>query len=90
MRPNRLCEKIELYHDGELGPEETLEIVGHLASCRECMETLAELKALETMLAPARGANASALCPTVMARVRALQPQSRFDPFSPAVGKRPP
>ena len=78
MKQNHHCEKIEAYHDGELCPEEMLQIAGHLTTCRECRETLAELKVLETMLAPARGADASALCPAVMIRVRAMQPQPRY------------
>ena len=41
MKSRRHCENIEAYHDGALGPEETLETAGNIAFCRECRETLA-------------------------------------------------
>jgi len=89
MKQNHHCEKIEAYHDGELRPEEMLEIAGHLTTCRKCRETLAELKVMETMLAPARGADASSIRPAVMARVRAMQSQPRYGSFFSGWWKAP-
>lgn len=83
MKPSHNCGNIEAYLDGELSPRETLETAGHLASCRECREALAELQALDSMLAQGPDAGPKSICGSVMARVRTMLPHApRRNPFS--------
>ncbi|HNW44870.1 MAG TPA: zf-HC2 domain-containing protein [Elusimicrobiales bacterium] len=43
---------IEAYHDGELPPRELLLLKEHLSNCKYCAGKLAELRALDRLLAP--------------------------------------
>ncbi len=46
-----LCKDLEAYHDGELPPAEQARIEAHLGGCRACAGRLAELRALDRLLA---------------------------------------
>ena len=69
------CDKIDemlpLYIDGSLSQEETAEVAGHLAQCRECARSLETYRSLENSLSsmPGIAADARAVADSVTRRL---------------------
>jgi len=65
------CTELEAYHDGELPPAEKALFETHLGACGACAGRLAELRALERLLAPPAELAGRDISAAVLARLPA-------------------
>ena len=65
------CKDLEAYHDGELPPRERALAEEHLRGCPACAGRLAELRALDRLLAPPPALTGADISAAVLARLPA-------------------